>query len=243
MVRDNVQPIESALPALARASGAGGYAPFTYALENENSNKPFLTLATKTKETAMAISTEVYTYAWLQNHTSDELVELWRELDAPTLEEMNGEYEGTMIFPKSVEHARIRKTEGPGEWFGKAFAPEPTGEYPGQGYNLWFMPNGLVRTMRFAGEVNASLIDGRPSLMGYYKAFVSHNKDNGMTNEVRKLCDGLFVGIISTAVDHAYWGPVEAHSGRGHPHAFLLRGPIAPWRGVDDLKVDTANAG
>jgi hypothetical protein len=172
----------------------------------------------------MAISTDVYTLEWLRHHTSDELVDLWRTLDAPTLEEMYGEYQGTMIYPKSVEHARIRKVEGPGEWVGKAFAPIPTGKYPGQGYNLWFMPNGLVRTMRYAGEVAASLIDGRPALMGYYGAFQSHNKDNGMTNEVRKLGDGLFVGIISTATDHAYWGPVEAASGRGHPHAFLLRG-------------------
>ena len=187
----------------------------------------------------MAIATDVYTYEWLRNHTSDELVDLWRELDAPTLEEMYGEYEGTMIYPLSITHATIRKTEGPGEWFGKAFAPDPHGRFPGQGYNMWFTPDRLVRTMRFAGEIGTSLIDGRPALMGYYSEFQSHNKDNGMTNELRKLGEGLFVGIISTKVDHAYWGPVEPESGRGHPHAWLLRGPIAPWRGVDDEEVDS----
>ena len=188
----------------------------------------------------MTISTDVYTLEWLRHHTSDELVELWRTLDSPTLEEMNGEYQGHMIFPMSLVHAKIRKVEGPGEWFGKAFAPIPHGRFPGQGYNLWFQPGGLVRTMRFAGEVGKSLIDGRPALMGYYSEFLSHNKDNGMTNEVRKLKDGLFVGIISTRTDHAYWGPVDAKTGRGKPHAWIMRGPIAPWKGVDDLQIDSA---
>lgn len=111
-----------------------------------------------------------------------------------------------MSFPLSQLHAKIRTVEGPGEWFGKAFAPIPHGRFPGQGYNLWFQPGGLVRTLRFAGEVAASLVDGKPALMGYSSEFRSHNQDNGMTNEVRKLKDGLFVGIISTAKDHAYWG-------------------------------------
>ena len=82
----------------------------------------------------MAISTDVYTLEWLRHHSSDELVELWRTLEAPTLEEMYGEYQGHMIFPLSIVHAKIRKEEGPGEWFGKAFAPIPHGRFPGQGY-------------------------------------------------------------------------------------------------------------
>jgi hypothetical protein len=191
----------------------------------------------------MTISTEVYTLEWLRHNTNDDLVELWHTLDAPTLEEMDGEYQGHMIYPLSILHAKIRKVEGPGEWFGKAFSPTPTGKYPGQGYNMWFDGKRLVRTMRFAGEINKSLIDGRPALMGYYAQFLSHNKANGMTNEVRKLKDGLFLGIISTAVDHAYWGRVDTKTGRGKPHAWIMRGPIAPWRGVDDLTVDAENNG
>ena len=148
-----------------------------------------------------------------------------------------------MSFPLSQLHAKIRTVEGPGEWFGKAFAPIPHGRFPGQGYNLWFQPGGLVRTLRFAGEVAASLVDGKPALMGYSSEFRSHNQDNGMTNEVRKLKDGLFVGIISTAKDHAYWGPVDPKTGRGRPHAWSMRGASDKWRGVDDRQIDASVQG
>lgn len=78
--------------------------------------------------------------------------------------------------------------------------------------------------------------------MGYCSEFLSHNKDNGMTNEVRKLKDGLFVGVISTRTDHVCRSPVDPETGRGKPHAGIMRGPIGPWKGVDDLKVDAAVA-
>lgn len=91
------------------------------------------------------------------------------------------------------------------------------------------MPSGVVRTMRFAGEVGKSFIDGRPALMRYYSEFLSHNKDNGMTNEVRKLKDGLFVGIISTAAtmptgDLLIPPPAVANRMRELPAARLGRG-------------------
>lgn len=147
---------------------------------------------------------------------------------------MDGEYQGAFPAELAIEHARVRKIEGPGEWIAKGFAPIPHGHHPGQGYNVWFTPEKVNRVMRFAGEVGASLIDGKPALMGYYAAFESHNSNNGMTNEVRKVEDGLYLGIISTNVDHRYWGPVDPSTGRGHPRPFVLRGPVGPWVGVDD---------
>lgn len=186
----------------------------------------------------MAISTDVYTFEWLRNHRPEELVELWRELEAPTLDEMFGEYWGAFTAENAVMHAGIRKQRGPGEWLGKGFAPAPVAGYPGQGYNIWFDGQRVIRTMRFAGEIGPSLVDGKPALMGYYRSFVSHNQDNGMTNEVRRVKEGLFVGIITTAIDHEYWGPVDPKTGRGKPHPFVLRGPSVSWQGVDDEDVD-----
>lgn len=181
---------------------------------------------------------DVYTFEGLRNRPSEELVELWYGLEAPTLEELNGEFQGVLIPPLSIVHAEFRKKAGPGEWIAKGFGPVPYGDYPAQGYNLWFTGTKVIRNVRFAVEMGKSMIDGRPSYLGYYAAFNNHNSGNGMTNDVRKVEDGLYLGVIHTNTLTDYYGPVNPETGRSAPHPFLLRGPTAPWQGVDDPDAD-----
>ena len=186
----------------------------------------------------MAVESNVYTFEGLRNQSNDELVEFWYELDAPELDELDGEYQGVLIPPLSVTHAAFRKTNGPGEWFAKGFGPRPFGDYPAQGYNLWFDGKRLVRVTRFAVEMGNSLLDGRRSYLGYYAAFNNHNTNYGMTNDIRKVEDGLYLGVIHTKTLTHYYGTVNADTGRSAPHAFLLRGPLYPWQGVDDPELE-----
>ena len=179
-----------------------------------------------------------YTFEGLRSRSNEELIELWYTLDPPSIVELDGEYKGCLIPPLSVIHSEFRKVNGPGEWFAKGFAPRPFGKYPGQGYNLWFNFKKLVRQTRFACEMGHSQLDDRPSYLGYYAAFNNHNSGNGMTNDIRKVEYGLYLGVIHTNTITDYYGPVNPNTGRSAPHPFLLQGPLYPWHGVDDSEIE-----
>ena len=184
-----------------------------------------------------AVST-IYTYESLRTLPPAELLALWRELDAPTLEEMEGEYEGSMVPPVAIKHAENRKLNGPGEWIAKGFSAIPHREYPGQGYNVWFTPGRIIRSVRYATEVAPSRIDGRSALLLHYSPFRHHNTNTGLMNDIRKVEPGLYIGTITTGVDTELFGPVDPATGRSRPEPFVLRGPLAEWRGVDDPKTE-----
>jgi hypothetical protein len=189
----------------------------------------------------LAIVGTVHTYESLRYLSAVQLVDMWQQLDAAPLQEMQGEYEGCFVGPSAIRHAEFRKTNGPGEWIAKAFSAIPHGTAPGQGYNLWFTPERVLRGVRYTCEIGPSPIDGRPSLLMHYSIFWHHNSGNGLMNEVRKVEPGLYVGVAHMTVETELFGPVDPTTGRSTPEPFVLRGPFGPWQGVDEPDAEIVN--
>src|SRR5262249_28280161 len=110
------------------------------------------------------------------------------------------------------------ETSRNGYWLGKTF--HQTGPNKGEGYNIWRQPSGkIMRNLRVATEVSASLIDGKPSFKIIYGAY---NKGNTLVDEMRKLDDYLFLGAATTENK-------EGKRNTANPAHFILTGPIDEW--------------
>ena len=164
----------------------------------------------------------------------DEFISLWKSLPAPDFYEMNGEYSGYCIdggdleIRKRTAESMFNETSFLGYWLGKAF--KPTGENKGEGYNFSRRPGGWInRFLRFGTGMGASLIDGKPAYMVYYAQFNNSSGKNDLTDEVRKLQDGIYLAISTTKL---------ANGKRSEPGPFFITGPIGPWLGVDDEELE-----
>ncbi len=180
------------------------------------------------------IETTQWTEERVMELTREEVLELWGKCPAVDMAELNGEYRG--LIPNAGDEETQKRTaehmyneDGPlGYWLGKAYKPL-TGT-TGDGYNHWRRPGGKVeRYMRFATEMGTSLIDGKPALMMYYGAyrhrFVQEGAENTLIDEIRKLADGVYLGV----------GTAEKEDGtRTPPGHFALVGAIGEWIGVDE---------
>jgi hypothetical protein len=167
--------------------------------------------------------------------TSKEVFDLWSECPAVDMTELVGEYKG--LVPNAGDEKAIKRTaktmfneDGPlGYWLGKAYAPLSLTK--GDGYNRWRRPDKSVEHyMRFSTEMGNSLIDGKPTLLMYYGAyrhrFVPEGQDNTLVDEVRKLADGVYLGM-GTAI-----GPDGKRTPPGH---FVLMGPEGEYSRADDF--------
>ena len=168
--------------------------------------------------------------------TRDEVLELWGECPVVEMAELCGEYKG--LVPNAGDEEAQKRTaevmyneEGPlGYWLGKAYFP--LSHTKGDGYNCWRRPGGEVdRYMRFGTEIGKSLIDGKPALIMYYGAyrhkFIPEGKENTLVDEIRKLADGVYLGV----------GTSEMPDGtRTPPGHFALIGPTGKYLSADDAK-------
>lgn len=166
--------------------------------------------------------------------TRDEVLELWGECPAVEMAELYGEYKGLIPNAGNEEaqkqSAKVMYNEdGPlGYWLGKAYTP--LSHSKGDGYNCWRRPGGKVdRYMRFSTEMGTSLIDGKPALMMYYGAyrhqFVPEGQENKLVDEIRKLADGVYLGVGTSEM------PDGARTPPGH---FALIGPVGKYLASDD---------
>ncbi len=165
--------------------------------------------------------------------TRDEVIELWRKCPAVDMDELDGEYKG--LIPNAGNEAAQKATAAvmydedsfTGYWLGKAF--KPLGPTSGDGYNRYRRPGGKIeRYMRFATKMGTSLIDGKPSLMMYYGTYhlrlLPKGVENTLTDEIRKLADGVYLGMGTTK---------KPNGERSMPGHFVLMGPVGEWVGVD----------
>jgi hypothetical protein len=187
----------------------------------------------------MAVSrAQVWTQEKVMELTRDELLELWGECPAADVAEIVGEFIG--LVPNAGDEEAQRRTaevmyneNGPlGYWMGKAYSP--LSKTRGDGYNRWRRPDGVIgRWMRFATEMGTSLIDGKPALMMYYGAYrhklIPEGKENSLTDEIRKLADGIYLGVGTS---------LKEDGTRTPPGHFALVGPVDKWQGVDDLSAE-----
>jgi len=169
---------------------------------------------------------EKWTIEAVMNLRWNEVIDIWKTLPAPDFDEMDGEYAGCVpcahnrSVKKHVEDILFDEFSALGYWLGKAYKPlSPTS---GEGYNVWRKPGGkVVRNVRFATEMGVSFIDGNPALLMHFEAF---NCGNRQVDEIRKLDDGLYLGIGTRPL---------ADGSRSEPGHFAMNGPINRWIGPD----------
>lgn len=164
-------------------------------------------------------ATSERTAAELLAMSQPELLAYFRELDAPDLRELNGEYAAILLDAGSrvlnlVARVAVRFPE---RWLAKAFRPKT--ELEGHGYNAFRWLFGVRRRLRMRTFVGASKVDGRPSYFLQYGAF-NRGPLGTMVDEVRRVASGRYLGI-------GRLGYTEKQRSLLFP--FLLEGPTAPF--------------
>jgi hypothetical protein len=157
---------------------------------------------------------------------TQEIMEFFSTLPPPDFSEMNGEYSARLLDHGSRTFNLLSRfslyNPGVGWWLGKAFLPE-TGK-SGHGYNMFERWGRVFRKYRMLTDMVPSRFDQKPVFRLYYAAFRSPCGLINMVDEVRKVKDGLYLGIGA-------WGFSEKMLMR--PLPFILDGPIGPFVGPD----------
>lgn len=154
-----------------------------------------------------------------------ETLALFAKLDAPALADMNGEYAAQLLSQPSwlatvIGHATVKNPLAPGRWLCKSF--RPVDQRTGRGYNTFQHLGRTVQRFPMQTLIAPSRYDGKPAYHLVYRAFHSMCGDIHMVDEVRRVGPDLFLGIGT-------WGFSDRQ--RHIPLPFMLKGPIAPYRG------------
>ena len=151
-----------------------------------------------------------------------DLIALFRELDAPTVAEMNGEFRASLLDQGRWLHnfLTIVAFNMPGVWISKSFLP--TSDDVGEGYNSFRIGGDIRRIYPMKTYVGPSRLDGRPS---YHLDYGPVNKRNvpsvsNLAGEVRRLGETTFLGVGTTDFGIKRFR-------RGQP--FMLEGPVADY--------------
>lgn len=165
-----------------------------------------------------------------------EICEFFANLDAPSIEEMNGEY--VSRYPIAFERERqlwIEKNRG-GHWFGKTYRPLPVGPCQGEGYNLYERKGDVAgRYLRFGWDIAESPFDRKQSLIMRYDIFHRTNGKISLSDEVRRVRKGLYIGFYynNDRVNPPFNFGWDEERGLTKPEFFFLLGPINRWQGPD----------
>jgi hypothetical protein len=155
----------------------------------------------------------------------DELIGLFLTLDAPLFSEMRGEYRGTVLDFGGGFWSRLLIWAGlnaGGDWIAKAFVP--TGENEGHGYNCFRQrTKGIARKDPMKTYVASSALDDKAAFYVDYRPYAT-SKVGVMVDEVRKVADGLYLGVSRFA---------NAKKPEKRLYPFLLEGPAAEFVGAD----------
>jgi hypothetical protein len=190
----------------------------------------------------MSMTQETWSVEQIMHEMSREAaLELWRSLPAPAADEVHGEYTGHVHDGGDIA---VRKAKTAffyesvcGFWLGKAYKPGIDG--PGEGYNFFREADGSVRRYRrFATEIGPSLLDGRPCLIMYYRAFQNYAGEMDLVDEIRRLDDGAYLCVYTGTEAVPGFSTMKPGQARTEPDLFALTGPVGPWVGVDDLKAE-----
>lgn len=154
-----------------------------------------------------------------------ELMALFGALDAPTVAEMDGEFDAILLKQPGL----FRTVTGALDvrnplslWRAKAF--RPVDEASGRGYNAFRSLGGRPDARRFPmlTSIAPSRYDGRPVYQLDYRPFASRNGRLNMVDEIRRVRPGVYLGIGT-------WGVTEKQ--RMVPLPFRLVGPSRPYAG------------
>lgn len=154
---------------------------------------------------------------------TSELVELFCQLEAPSLETMNGDYTAELLRQPTTTAAvlgRVAVDRPFWRWRSKGF--RPVDARTGRGYNSFQVGSRIVQRYPMQTRLGPSRFDGRSAYHLLYLAFRSTCGAIGMVDELRVLSDGAFLGIGT-------WGFSDAQ--RHVPLPFLLLDAGGPYLG------------
>jgi hypothetical protein len=157
--------------------------------------------------------------------SAEDLVAVFKTLEAPRVEEMRGEFAAETLQQPNLL-ATLSGRYGlngplyPGKWLSKAF--RPVSDRGGRGYNSFRHFGREVQRFPMATLIAPSRYDRRPAFQLVYRAYQSLFGALHMVDEVRRLEAGQYLGIGT-------FGFTDAQ--RRMPYPFLLTGPVAPYRG------------
>jgi len=158
-----------------------------------------------------------------------QLIELYKTLPCPTMEEMTGEFKGDLmdlgpfrVVKGFCAYFGLRAPLANGKWQGKGFTT--ISETEGHGYNHYkkFGKDKYVLPMKT--RITKSVFDGKDNFELDYTAYWSQASRINMIDEVRKVNDNLYLGI-------GLWGYIRRQ--RMIPFFFSLSGPRVPFVGID----------
>lgn len=126
----------------------------------------------------------------------EELLELFATLEAPNIAEMNGEYAASLLRQPNVlaavsGWATVANPLMP--WLCKSF--RPVDENTGRGYNTFKRLGRVIQLFPMQTQIAPSRYDGRPAYTLIYRAYHSFCGDINMVDEVRRLGEGLYLGM------------------------------------------------
>ncbi|MET8797723.1 hypothetical protein ABZV91_14955 [Nocardia sp. NPDC004568] len=179
--------------------------------------------------------TNTESVAALVARTTEDLVELYKSLDAPDPAEMYGEFSGHLPATREDAWRAFMRERGAQPWLGKAYRPEECNGHVGHGYNRYQGPDGvIIRMNRFVWDIEPSIVDGRDTLVMHYSAFDDWGGANDLIDEVRVVAPGVYLGIYHTAAPVPGFTPGEPQAdGRSAISAFILAATDMPWVGPD----------
>ena len=157
----------------------------------------------------------------LKHKNVAELVALFKTLEAPDFSEMNGEYDATLLdfggtFKNLIGYLCCHIIPSNGRWLGKAFNPGET--QIGNGYNFFYRYQKVIRKYRMSTKISNSRYDGEPIFELNYSDYPSLLGKINMVDEVRKIDDGVYLGLGTSGFSKKQ---------RMMPLPFCLIGPSA----------------
>jgi len=169
-----------------------------------------------------------WTIERLKHLGTDGLVELFKTLPAPSIREMNGEYRGHYLgadhhpISNLLWHMFANLSIFSGVWQGKSFQPISATE--GFGFNNLKKFGMVVRRWPMRTGIGPSRYDGKDVYSLNYGYYYSLAGIASMQDEIRKVGDGLYlgvghwqlpIGIPMASVWFALTGPVGAFDTTG----------------------------
>lgn len=153
------------------------------------------------------------------------VMKLFHELPAPSIEEMHGEFAARLLKQVSPAMGLTGQLvlDNPlllGRWQCKAFRPD--GADKGRGYNGFLKFGRRVNRFPMRTLIAPSRYDGKPAYTLVYRAFHSACGAIHMVDEVRRLNDGLYLGLGTAGFTDQQ---------RRLPMPFVLSGPVAAYAG------------
>jgi hypothetical protein len=171
-------------------------------------------------KTLWRLAVTVYSKHELRRMAHSEIVKVFGELAPPSLEEMDGEFLATGLDQSGRLQNLVASlfVNWSGLWLGKAFHPMSSEE--GEGYNFFLRSKEILRILPMGTYVGPSGIATGPSYHVDYSKFHTGFITGSGRDEIRKVSDGLYLGVGRLTYSRA--------AGR-RLHPFLLEGPTAPF--------------